>query len=149
MNCEMCGTSGELLRAVIEDAELKVCSNCSMFGKVIGKVMTAMPDKHEKHLPKKDEKILAIVENYGGLIKQKREQLKLSQKDFAKKLAVKESLIRKIEVGAVEPDIELALKLEKLMGLKLIKEKEEETITIPKTKMDELTVGDFIKVRKK
>ena len=34
----MCGAPGKLYEAIIEDAELKVCHECSKFGKVTGVV---------------------------------------------------------------------------------------------------------------
>ena len=151
MNCDMCGQESELFRATIEGSELNVCVKCSAFGKVIGKVKTAMPYKEAKSIavPAKKEKTVTIIPNYGKIIRLKREQLGLSQKDFAKKVAERESIIHKIEVQAIEPDIELTEKLERLLGMKLIEDSDDEEVNIPKPKKDEITLGDMVKVRKR
>ncbi len=151
MNCDMCGQESELFKAIIEGSELNVCVKCSTFGKIIGKAKTAMPGKEVKIVaaPAKPEKTVTIIPNYGKLIRLKREQLGLSQKDFAKKMAEKESIIHKIEVQAIEPDIELAEKFERLLGMKLIDDLGNEEVNIPKLKKNEVTLGDMVKVRKR
>ena len=153
MNCELCGKKqdADMFRAVVEGAELKVCANCGRFGKIIGKVKLQKKEetrKKEQETPRK-EKSFSMVPGYGALIKKKREQLGMSQEEFAKKLAEKESIIHKIEVQAMEPGVELAAKLEKLLVIKLIEETGEDATNIPKPKKDELTLGDFVKVRKR
>lgn len=150
MNCELCGAKGELFRAVVEGAQIKICEKCGRFGKVLGKVMPEQnPGKRQAEKQKeKPEKTLAMVSGYGGLIRKRREQLGLTQDEFARKLAEKESIIHKIEVESIEPSIELAAKLEKVLGVKLAEEREEET-KVAKPKKDELTIGDFVKVRKR
>src|SRR3989344_9054884 len=108
MNCEICGSEGNLFKTLIEDSELNVCKECSRFGKVISAVeietekqrkeyrVTTFPDK---------EIVQVIVPDYSEIIKKKREELGLKQEEFAKKINEKESLIHKIETGQFEPGI--------------------------------------------
>ncbi len=149
MNCELCGASGNLLKAIVENSELNVCEKCSGFGKVTGRTINPIQKAEYPKFAQKEEKSLLIVENFGQIIRKKRELLGLSQKDFAKKISEKESIIHKIEVQAIEPNMELTIKLEKLLGIKLIEESQEEQLPLQKQKINELTFGDLVKVRKR
>lgn len=94
-----------------------------------------------------EENIELIVDNYASLVKEKREFMGLTQKDFAAKINEKESLVHKIEVGAFEPSLSLAKKLEKMLGIKLVEEHSEKLLAIKKRKDDGFTLGDFIKIK--
>ena len=145
----MCGKIEEpLVRAIIEGVELAVCSKCSKFGKALGPIRRIVKKEVQRHVEPKEEKIQLIAENYSELIKKKRESMGLSQKDFAIKLSEKESTIHHMENHTLEPNLALAKKLEKFLGIKLIEENKEE-FDAPKQKKDMgFTLGDFIKVRK-
>ena len=72
----------------------------------------------------------------------------LSQKDFASRINEKESMIHKIETGAFEPPLDLAKKLEKILGIKLVEEHLEKHEKFKRSKEGGFTLGDFIKVKK-
>ena len=129
INCDLCGKVEEnLVKAKIESVELDVCPACSKFGKVIAPVHRPSPREQHRQFQKqmkaneKEEKTELLVENYAELIKKKRESFGLSQKDFASKINEKESTIHHIETGKLEPNIALARKLEKMLGIKIIEE---------------------------
>ena len=148
----MCGKKDDnLLKAIIENVELNVCKDCSRFGKVIGPVKK--PEVREK--PRfyqapivKEEKSEILVENFHEIIKKKRESLGMSQKDFALKLSEKESTIHKLETGSFEPNLNLARKLEKILGVKIVEEYKENFERQKQTKEEGFTLGDFIKIKK-
>ena len=94
------------------------------------------------------KKIEVIVEDYAEKIRKAREKLGLKQKDFAKKISERASLVHNFETGKIEPSLKIAQKLEKMLKIKLIEEIEEKPEKIQKTKSEEFTVGDFIKVKK-
>jgi putative transcription factor len=146
--CEMCGKEEELLKASIEGVVLAVCSSCSKFGKVLGKVKTAEIAKKEKPRTAEKEIVEAVVSNYSLLIKQKREKLGLKQAELAKRISEKESLLHKIESGKVVPSIELARKLGKFLRIRLIETKEEGPIAT-KGSSDTYTIGDMVRIRKR
>lgn len=151
INCELCGKVDEIFnRALIEGVELNVCSGCSKFGKVLGPVkkdvIKAIPK--EKGIEAKEEKIELLVENYAGIIKKKRESMGLSQKDFAKIINERESVVHKIETGNFEPQLSLAKKLEKVLRVKLVEEHEERHKIIKKRREESFTLGDFINIKK-
>ena len=149
INCDLCGkTDDKLFKAVIEGVELNVCSLCSKFGKVIGQVKKpVIRETRKPQVAQVEEKVEILVENYPELIKRKRESMGLSQRDFAKKINEKASTIHHIETGGFEPSLGLAKKLEKMLGIKLVEEYDED-IELPKRKKDEgFTLGDFIKIK--
>ena len=149
-NCEICGKEDELYDTLIEGTRLNVCSKCSKFGKVMKKQVTKEERviKTRKIEEKKSgiETVELINPNYSELIKKKREQLGLKQIELAKKIAEKESLIHKLESGHVEPSVAVARKLEKFLGIKLIREEEIKKMQL-KTKSENLTIGDIIDVK--
>lgn len=153
MNCDLCGkTEAALNRAVIEGVELSVCSACSKFGKILAPVKRYSPKEQHKMSLKaapKEEKIELLAENYPEIIKKRREAMGLSQKDFALRISEKESTVHHIETGHFAPPIEMARKLEKILGVKLVEEHEERHEAHGKSRKEEgFTLGDFIKIKK-
>ncbi len=148
MNCEMCGKETELMKAIIEGTELNVCSSCGSFGKIIGR---AKVDVQRKTMPKpaQIEEELSIVPGFGRIVRQKREEMGLNQKEFSMRLSERESIIHKIENEEIEPAMALAAKLEKALGIKLIEKEKTDSEPAPKTKKEDLTIGDLIKVKKR
>ena len=143
MQCELCGKKEAEFSALIEGVELQVCEGCARHGQVLKK-----PVYEERKQFRAEEPELVIVEDYASLIKNKRESMGLNQEDFAKKLNQRLSLMQSIESGHIKPTIEVARKLEKILGIKLIKELKFEKADIGKKSSDLLTIGDIIKNRK-
>ncbi len=148
MNCDLCGKETELFRALVEGSELTVCSGCSKYGKVTGKVKASVPERktQEEKKAAAEEPIEAVVSNFGELLKKKREALELNQSDFAKRIAEKESVLHKLETGGIKPTLDRARVLEKLLGLKLVEELKEEQVS-PQKSREVLTLGDFVKIK--
>ena len=149
MNCEMCGAETSLVSAIIEGVELKVCKNCASFGKILKKPSKLRTITKKRSVPQKPKKELVemIVPNYSKIIREKREKMGLKQKEFAKFLAERESLIHKMESGNYKPSLELARKLEKQLSVKLIEEKEFEPQNL-KAEKKIYTIGDMVKIKK-
>jgi len=146
MVCDMCGSEGKLYSTIIEGSELKVCHECSKYGKVIGivKEETVELKRAASAAPEK-EIIEVVVEDFADRIKKRRERLGLTQKGFAKKLNEKVSVIHKIESGTFIPQLELTKKLEKFLQIKLFEQHEEEHKKTAKAETGTFTLGDFIK----
>jgi len=150
----MCGKEARLFKTDVEGSLLNLCDGCSKFGKVMSVVkedVKAEPRKAvviSKAKIKEEEYILSVVDNYGEKIKKKREELKIKQEDFAKKINEKVSLIHKIEIGQLEPSVNLARKIEKFLNIRLIEQQELKHDKLGKTKGESFTIGDFIKVKK-
>ncbi len=143
-SCEMCGKVSSLVLAELESVDLNVCENCAKYGRIKKRPLEL---KLSKPTPQRPEYVL--VENYPALIRNSREKRQLTQEQFAKFLNEKESLIHKWEAGTLKPDVETARKMERALGLRLVRL--EEAIPTVKTSIskEELTLGDFVKVRKR
>ncbi len=89
-----------------------------------------------------------VVEDYAQRVRRARERLGLTQKDLAVKVKVGENVIKRIEAGTLTPSIELARRLERVLGVKLLEpvaeEYEEETSRSDKFY---LTLGDIAELR--
>lgn len=148
----MCGSEGKLFKVNIEGTQLNVCAACSRFGQVVERVPTPLTRKQKtakkEALAQQEKEIVQlIVEDYGNLIKDKREKMGLKQKELAAKMSERESLIQKIETGRIEPSIELARKFERYLGLKLVEEHEEVSEKKAVGSGKALTIGDIIQIK--
>ena len=148
MACDMCGSEKKLFECRVEGVVLNVCIDCSKHGTIIKKTIEKPPIKTivEKSL-EKEETIQIINHDYNSIIKNKRELKGLKQKELAKKIAEKESVIHNIESRHMEPSIALAKKLENFLGIKLIKEYKEKKISLEKEDSGSLTIGDIMKTK--
>jgi putative transcription factor len=148
--CDMCGAESYLLKARIEGTELNVCKNCSKYGKVLERPRTTRKPKFKRPEPKPEPAVMQlVVEDYSNLIKKAREKMDLKQEELAKKLNEKESLIHHMESGEFKPSIALAKKLERFFHIKLIEKYEEKSEFSARRKAEDVTIGDFIKIKKK
>jgi len=150
MQCDLCGTETEnSFRAIVEGTELNVCKDCSKYGKIIEKKPVRAIEENREYAKKpaepEKEIIQVIAPDFAQRIKNKRESLGLKQKEFAKKISEKESLIHNLETGSFKPSISLAIKLERFLKIKLIEEYEEKHQEGSKTETDGFTIGDLIK----
>ena len=150
----MCGKETQLLKTIVEGTELKVCQNCSKFGKVIGKIAEPVIEKKKKIIEEKEEApemVQGIVPDYPAKVKNARESAGMKQEELAKKLNEKESVIHKIETGHYEPNLALARKLEKFLKIVLVEsyELEKEKNAKKAAPGGPLTIGDMIKIKKK
>jgi putative transcription factor len=160
MQCDMCGSSQATTRAIVEQIEMTVCKDCSKFGQVLGNVMvkTAVFKDNIKNRitasrPLATEKQVQelVMTTYPLILRKKREQLGMTQKEFASLILEKESVLQKMETGHMEPSIITARKLERILKIKLVEEYEEDSSKGlgKKENPEQFTIGDIITVRKR
>ncbi len=142
----MCGSEGQMFKAEIEGSLLTVCKNCSRYGKILKEIRPEKPPAKKKEIQKK-EILFVIVDDFAEIIKKKRESLSIKQEDFAKMINEKVSLLHNIETGRYKPSLNLARKLEKRLGIKLIEQHEETHKQSSSQKDEGFTIGDFIKIK--
>jgi putative transcription factor len=149
--CEMCGKSGNLVLAEVEGVELKVCPTCAKHGTIKSRG-NYNPRFQRSFSSRREEVEEKVVENYAKLLRESREKNNLNQEDFAKLLNEKVSLTSKWESGSMPPSLEEAKKLQRVLGITLVKREEAEEELKPEKRKpgdDTLTLGDFIKVKKR
>jgi len=140
--CDMCGKETSLIRASIEGTELNVCTNCGKYGQILGKVRQPVVIKTRRIFIKPEQPEESIVSNFPALLRNARDKQDFKREDFAKLLNEKDSLVQKWEQGVLIPRLEVAKKLEKILGLKLVeklKVADEEKIKLNNLKSDEPT----------
>lgn len=124
--CEICGKPTATQYGIqIEGTEMRVCKNCSegkaviaMYGKVQAeKTQRPAYFTRKQEIPAEDE----MVDNYGERIRKARESLSLSMMVVAEKLNEKESTLRRVEEEKMLPGPVLVKKLEKELGIKLVR----------------------------
>ena len=152
--CEMCGSpiEGKAYRVIIEGTEMVVCERC--YRSVRAKMAPTIPKKQtkvEERKPKPKRKVVEyeVVEDYYAKVREARERLGMSRRELGMKVGVGENVIKRIELGRLEPDLELAKKLERVLGISLLRKveyTEEEGTTKPPS--EELTLGDVVVIRK-
>jgi putative transcription factor len=140
--CELCGKSTDkLYKVYIEGTILSVCKDCLKYGKLV--------DENENIIKENKLKIKEIVgevidENYNKILIKYREEHKLKQEDMAKLLGIKESLYKSIENKKIIPDINLAKKIEKTLGIKITKKEVLTEKINNKDNKNYITVGDIL-----
>jgi|SRR3989344_7258342 len=145
--CEMCGRENSLVKALVEGVELTVCVACAKFGTVRSRVQERA--YHSKPVVDKGPEF-KVASDFAARLRKVREGLGLKQEDFAKYLNERVSVVAKWENGDLEPSVEMAKKVGKVLGMNFIEQMEEVPVHVEKrSNSDELTLGDFVKIRKR
>jgi len=146
--CDMCGNEGELVDAIVEGSMLQVCRGCARHGRVVTveKPVIAQPKPRKMVL---EEVSRYVVDTYALLVKRARERRGWKQEDLAREIKERESTIHKIESGHLKPDMELAQKLERTLGIVLIVTYEEPKEKHVNLKDEAMTIGDLVKLKSK
>jgi len=175
LNCDICGRQirGKPNRIVVEGAKMMACDSCAKLGTPyqepklappIPSVAGARPASVTRHpvpprpaptLPAdrrapRDLQELDIADNYPQIIQKARRKHNLAQEELAIKVKERLSIIQKIELGKMAPDMRLARTLEHVLRVKLLVARTE--LPAPKlatTATKEVTLADVAKIRKK
>jgi putative transcription factor len=169
LRCEVCGRKihGKPIRAIIEEAKLTVCSECSKHGTIIWEEETKQPPtlKLKPKIAQSQtlkaqtlrktqtvlESTLELVDDYDVKVRQAREQLGLTHEELGKKINEKVSVLKKVETRKIKPDDKLAAKLEHALKIKLLVPASTEkvpTAVASKQPSRGLTLGDIIQFDK-
>jgi putative transcription factor len=137
--CNVCG-SDATRKAKIEGTIVDVCDKCVRFGDEVREVEFRKPKKVT--VIEETEQVLA--KDFSKSIRKAREDKKLTQEDFAKKLNEKVSIIKRIEEGW-QPSDRLVKKIEKFFNIKL-KEDAVQLAKEKRTTKKKLTIGDVVEI---
>ncbi len=147
----------------VEGSELRVCKECAKFGREVVKPSPRRETGGTRrgHRPRRRSvrrrpggfdpfnEGLEVVPDYDERVREARERKGWSQEDLANKIGEKVSVIRRIESGKMEPDVNLARKLERVLEIELLERVSEEDTGSVGTGGGELTLGDVVEIRKK
>lgn len=148
-SCQLCGKESDSLeKAKIEGATLKVCDSCADMGETVETTGKRRKKKKKKSRSRSSggRKSKVLASNYGQMIKQAREEEKLSLKEVAESLNEKESVIKKIESEDLKPEKSLASKLEKKFGIELYVNPEVSDVKTESGDDRSATLGDVAEV---
>lgn len=142
-SCELCGKDTELVSALVEGTTLNVCASCGRHGRVLARPRATKP----KHAKKAEIDVVeSLVDDFGERLRRAREKSGLTQKEFARKLNEKESVLQKIETGQFRPTIEAARRFERILGITLVESSSvEQVVQKKKSESNGLTIGDVLK----
>jgi len=163
MRCEVCGREilGQPQRRIIEGARLTVCSRCASFGQSEwspGKpTPTKAPPRSQSQgippprpRPRNDvESVeqLQLVEDYGAQIRKARQRLGFSEKDLAKKMQEKESVVKNLEKQELTPDNKLISKIRRYLSIDIVEHTESAGSQITAKPTGAKTIGDMLKMK--
>jgi putative transcription factor len=153
--CEICGRpiEGEPIPVEVDKAVLYVCRSCAaQYGKRVARQQpqAAVQKKPAPRpaAPRPPPLEVELVENFGAVIRRARENLGLSREALAAMLGVKETVLRRIEAGQLQPDLALAKRLERALGVRLLVEAAEEGVAKSGGKVERgLTLGEVAEIR--
>ncbi len=109
---------------------------------------TRLTSKHS--IPRKIYENYEVVPDYAKRIREARQRLGWSTRILAEKVGEPESVIKRIEDGRLTPTIDMALKFEKVLKIKLLQPIVDEYEDISKytsNRKVELTLGDIANIR--
>ncbi len=164
--CEICGRpvyDPRMCRTVIvEGVELRVCPDCYRRLVKQGKIKEVPTTKISRKTTQTRkwtktrisrrilEEEYEIVEDYAERIRKARQRMGWSQAVLAQKVREKENVIKRIEAGRLKPSIELARRLERVLGITLLEPiVEESPAKIEEGGEDYYTIGDFVRFKKR
>jgi uncharacterized protein (TIGR00270 family) len=139
--CELCGGRASR-KAKIEGVMMDVCGRCAGLGEEIVKPKISVV-KREIRPPEEFE--TSVRSDLGKLVKGRREKLRLTQEELAKRLSLNVSLITRIENGWTPP-LAIVEKLERFFRTEL-KDTAETTKTKAQARNKPLTLGDVAEIR--
>lgn len=157
--CEMCGRELEardVKKAYVEGLLLILCPSCYTRLVNQGKAKPYIEKPAQRPPPPQPQsrprppvrEEYEVVEDYAKRIREARERLGWSQQVLANKARVGENVIKRIESGKLKPGLDLARRLEKILGIKLLEPLVDEGAVQPSGGDEGLTLGDLIRVNK-
>lgn len=151
--CEVCGRPvRKLVQVNIEGSVVRACFSCSKLGtRVPGHKPRVPGPKSFRRKPsfKRQEPTLEPVPGYGDALRDRREELGLTQEELGKRLNEKTSVVARLEAERMVPSEALAKKIERHMGIRILEKVDEQREQAYRASGGELTLGDVVKIKRK
>jgi putative transcription factor len=151
LSCDICGRPDARAIILIEGAKMMACGGCMRSGKVLHHL--GSDDEENKEILKSQSaraismgESEEIVEGFGKIIRKARDKIGLGIGVIAERINERESFIDAIENERLAPTLEIARKLQRELGIKLIEKVEKEVTTEiqKKGKFSEPTLADAL-----
>ncbi len=170
IHCEMCGRPirrKDSKVVYIEGARLVLCPQCysRVAKRVVKEEVRSVTTKRintlrphtavRKHARRGGLRLenYEVVEDYARRVREARERLGWTQRTLAEAVRESENVIKRIESGRLTPTIELAMRLEKVLGIKLLEPIVDSDFIEPlgglSSPSKELTLGDIVSIRRR
>jgi putative transcription factor len=171
LNCDICGRQihGKPNRIVVEGAVMTACAECASLGTPYKEprpipltspisapkampvvVRRPVPSKLAERQAPREVQELDIADNYPQIIQKARRKHDLSQEKLAMKVKEHLSVIQKIELGKIVPNMRLAKELEHVLRIKLLVLTSEPPAPKPAPgATKEVTLADVARIRNK
>jgi putative transcription factor len=123
--CDICGKAPVRAQILLEGAKLLACGSCMRGGKILHRFIddetgAGGPGTAAGGPYTVVEATEEIIEEFGKILRSARERIGLPLSVVAERIREKESYLHAIEGGRLVPTLEVARKLEKELGVKLI-----------------------------
>jgi putative transcription factor len=121
--CDICGKTPVRAQILVEGAKLLACASCMRSGKVLHRFFD--DDEGAKTVAAGGsytvmEATEEITDGFPTIVKNARERIGLPLSVVAERIREKESFLHALEGGRLTPTLEVARKLEKELGVKLV-----------------------------
>ncbi len=148
--CEMCGAQGDLQKARVEGATLKLCEDCRDVGETVdaGSASQQTASGGGSSRPREGAPDEELVPSAAADVKAAREDRGLSVTELADELKEKDSVVKRVEAGKLTPDKQLARKLEKALDIELYQRVGGGSVDGSTATAGGQTIGDVADVRK-
>ena len=141
--CELCGTKiNDVYVINLDGTQLSVCAKCAKGKAIIRSSNSEIKKMTVRRSPAKEE--APLKENYGEIIREARERMKLPIKVLAEMIQEKDTFLTRVEQQKMRPDMVLAKKLEKALGIKLAEESMSADNAHGRGNSEKATLGEFI-----
>ena len=148
--CDICGKSSVRAQIMVEGAKLLACAACMKSGKILHRFNGGEAPQTSWQPPSAVESSEEIIEGFGKTIRDARERIRLPLAVIAERIKEKESYLNAIEHERLMPTIEVARKLEKELGIKLVEKVQSvSTSSRPIKGFSEPTLADMLGAKKK
>jgi putative transcription factor len=120
--CEVCGKNVENpSRIGMDGGVFRVCENCKSLGnEMIEREAVSLPKK-TGFSPEFEFEERELSTDFPDIVRKRREKLGISQKDAARRIGIQESVIKRIESHGFRPDDTTIRKIERGLGIHLVK----------------------------
>ena len=156
--CEICGAkiAGRPYIAEVDGVEMVLCASCYLKLARSGRArLVRAVEKPTRVKPKREVRrsrltsiAYEVVEDYAERISEARLRRGLTPREVAERLRISEAVYRKIEQGKFKPSLDLARRIERILGVKIVEPVEEIVEEEASGTLEPPTLGDIVVIRR-